>query len=271
MTLTPEVFAILGALVEERAGLRYGPHDLDLFAAKLSTRVAEAGFDSFLDYYYFLRYDPDGARELEKVVEALVVHESYLFRERDQMEVLVETIILPAVAEGRRMRVWSAACANGEEPYTLAMMLDAEGVLDRVSILATDLSASAVARARAGELGRRALREVADSALVARWISETPDGPRVAERLREAIEFRQLNLLDDAAVRGLGELDVILCRNVLIYFSDATMRAVVDRLVSALRPDGTLWVGVSESLLRIGTSLVCEERRGAFFYRKARR
>ena len=267
--LAPEVFVILGALIEERSGLSYGPDDRELLASKIGPRATELGFDSFLDYYYFLRYDDAGGAELDALIDGLVVNESYLFREHDQLRYLVDRTITKAVAEGQSPRIWSAACAQGEEPYTLAMMLEGRGIRERVSIVATDVSARAIERARRGQLSRRALRDVREPTLAARFVREGRDGPVVTEDLRRTIDFRRVNLLDGAAVAALGTFDLILCRNVLIYFSDATVRTIVDRLVAALAPGGTLWVGVSESLLRLGTSLVCEEREGVFFYRSA--
>ena len=267
--LAPEVFAILGALIEERTGLSYGPDDRELLASKIAPRAAELGFDSYLDYYYFLRYDAAGESELDALIDALVVNESYLFREHDQLRHLVDAVIVPAVGEGRHVRIWSAACAQGEEPYSIAMMLEARGVLDRVSIVASDVSPRALERARRGQLSRRALRDVREPALASRFVHESGAGPMVSESLTRAVDFRRVNLLDPSAIAALGAFDAILCRNVLIYFSDATVRGVVGRLVSALAPGGTLWVGVSESLMRLGTSLVCEERGGVFFYRRA--
>ena len=105
--------------------------------------------------------------------------------------------------------------------------------------------------------------------LVARYLEVSPQGVIVAPRIRSAVTFERLNLLDAAAVAKLGSFDAILCRNVLIYFKETRVLSVVDRLAAALAPGGLLAVGVSESLLRFGTSLVCEERGGSFFYRRA--
>lgn len=101
------------------------------------------------------------------------------------------------------------------------------------------------------------------------WLQPEGEAYRVSKRLRDAIEWRQVNLVDSAAVRKLGRFDAIICRNVMIYFRDETTKLLAARLHDALVDDGLLLVGVSESLLRVGTSFVCEERRGAFFYRKA--
>ncbi|RKH02766.1 CheR family methyltransferase [Corallococcus carmarthensis] len=268
LPLSPQVLAILAMLIEQRSGLHYGPEDRDLLAEKLSTRALDAGFDSLLDYYYFLRYDPKGPAVLDSLVEALLVHETYFFREPQALEVLVDSLLVPEVRAGRKPRVWCAACATGEEPLTLAMLLDARGVLEDVSILATDLSARALERAQTGEYNLRCLRALPPG-VQGRWLDVVDGRPRVRPDLVARVEWRQLNLVDTANYPAPGSCDAILCRNVLIYFQDDTARRVVDGLTRTLRPGGHLVVGTSESLMRFGTALHCEERRGSFFYCKA--
>src|SRR3954462_10757075 len=136
LALSPQVFAILSALIEERIGIHYSLTDRDILAEKASTRAVEAGFDSLLDYYYFLRYDDDSARELDALIDALVVNETYFFREFDQLLVLVDEFLVPKVAAGARPRLWSAASSSGEEPLTVAMLLAERGCLEKVEIVA---------------------------------------------------------------------------------------------------------------------------------------
>lgn len=267
--LTPQLFAVFLDLVEMASGLHYAAADRELFAAKLTAHAAERGHDLLLDYYYRLRYDDPAGVELASLIEALLVHETYLFRELGALTALVDSYIVPRVRAARRVRVWSAACSTGEEPYALAMLLDDRGVLDAVEIVATDLSAVAIDRARDGHLGRRALRDGHPAELVARYTEADGDGLRVVPRIRNAVQFSTLNLIAPRA-HDRGVFDVILCRNVLIYFRDDQVRQVIDRLVAELARDGVLAVGVSESLLRFGTRLICEERGSAFFYRCAR-
>lgn len=266
LPLSPQVFAILSTLVEERCGLHYGASTMALFGDKVSQRAVEAGFESLLDYYYFLRYDPGSAGELEALVEALVVNETFFFREAAQLAVLVRDWLVPAVRAGRRPRVWFAACATGEEPLTVAMMLAEHGVLGKVELVATDISRRVLGRARAGVYGDRALRALPSAAR--RWITSAGTQHVVSAELTAAIVWARVNLVSPDEVSALGTFDAVVCRNVLIYFNDDTTRVVVDRLAGALVPGGHLLVGCSESLLRLGTLLRCEERGGAFFYTK---
>lgn len=263
------VVAILSTLIEESAGLHYGSGDHELLVDKVSDRAVEAGFESLLDYYYFLRYDPAGPTELQKLIEALVVGETYLFRELTALKVAVNRFVKPVAEQGQRPRVWCGACATGEEPFTFAMLLGEQGLLGKTELIASDISHKSLERARSGQLGRRSVRDVPSRALVDRWVRETPArGTHVAKELVDAIDFRRINLTVPPEVASVGPCDLILCRNVLIYFKDETAAQVVNALASALRPGGVLLVGVSESLLRLGTALSCEEHDGAFFYRK---
>jgi chemotaxis protein methyltransferase CheR len=264
LPISPQLFAILSGLVEERLGLHYDPEDAPLLADKLTPRALERGFDSLLEYYYFLRYDGGAAAELDALADALVVNETYFFREPDQLRVLVDIL---AESPGRR-RVWCAASSTGEEPYTLAMLLAERGILDRVSILASDVSVRALGRARDAVYRGRSFRALPDEAR-RRWFTPDGDALRVVPEVRHAVHFRQINLRDDATIATLGNFDAVLCRNVLIYFRDQLVKEVVARLSDRLVPGGHLLVGASESLLRLGTSLACVERGGTFLYLRA--
>ncbi len=275
--LSPQLFAILSALVEERLGMHYAAEDLEIFSDKVSGRILEAGFDSALDYYYFLRYDAAGAVELDALADALVVGETYFFRELDALRAGVTEVLVPAVVKRGRARVWSAACATGEEAVSLALLLDEAKIRDRTDLVATDVSARAIGRAREGSYGNRSLRALPPNKpppgfteVLQRLTDVTllREGARarVERSVISGIDYQQLNLLDDGAVAALGMFDLVLCRNVLIYFADATVKRVVQSLSRALRADGRLIIGASESLLRFGTMLRCEERGGAFLY-----
>ncbi len=267
--LSPQLFTVFAGLVEDAAGLHYAPADRELFASKLLAHAALRGHEVLLDYYYRLRYDDQGGTELASLIEALLVHETYLFREARALTALVDSHLVPIVEARKRARVWSTACSTGEEPYTLAMLLEARGVLDAVQIIASDISPAVIARAQHGTIGRRGPRGGDPADLAGRFTTVSAHGITVAPRIRNAVQFFTMNLIDPIA-SGLGVFDVILCRNVLIYFTDEQILRVVERLADRLTPGGLIAVGVSESLLRFGTRLVCEERGSSFFYRCAR-
>lgn len=263
-----ESLAIFRLFVEERTGINYGPAQSAIFLDKLTSHAHEEGHASLMDFYYALRYDDADGSKLAALVDALVVGETYFFREFDQLKMLVDEVLVPAVKQGRHPRVWSAACATGEEPLTLAMLLAERRIDGAVDVVASDISRRALRRAERGEFTQRSLRQIPDVGLSSRFIQVTPQGPRVQPAIAQTVTWHQVNLIDKDAVAALGSFDVILCRNVLIYFSDATICAVVDNLCGNLKPDGYLAVGASESLLRFGLGLACEEKRGVFVYKK---
>jgi len=267
LSMSPQVFSILSALVAERAGLHFDLPHATVFGEKVAARAAELGFESLLDYYYFLRYDAGGPAETEALIDALVVNETYLFRELPPLETMVRELLLPRVQAGQRPRVWSAACSTGEEPHTVAMLLATYGILEAVELVASDISGTALARARTGRFGRRALRYDIPG-FAAGWLDVGEREIVIRRRFTDAIQWRRLNLLQQDAVAAMGLFDVILCRNVLIYFSDDTVRRVVTSLAGQLVEGGALFVGIAESLLRFAIPLSCEEQSGIFLYKK---
>jgi chemotaxis protein methyltransferase CheR len=198
------------------------------------------------------------------------VGETYLFRELPSLRVLVDHEIVPRTLRQSPVRVWSAGCATGEEPATLAVLLAELHCLDRVDLCASDVSAAALARARTGGFPSHALRLPALPDLAQRWLSVLPDGSiQLAPELLARVRWQAVNLLDAPAVRALGAFDAIVCRNVFIYLGERATRTVMTHLTEALRPGGVLLVGVSESLQRFTPALTCEEHDGTFYYRKS--
>ena len=267
LSLSLQVFAILSALVEERTGLHYDLRELSLFAERVSARATERGFESLLDYYYFLRYDDAAEAEFALLADALVVNETYFFRELSPLKVVVSELLPPLLARGTRPRIWCAACSSGEEPLTLAMLLDEAKILDQVTIVASDISARVLAQAKDGVYRRRSLRSLPPGVL-GRWLEGDENGARVAPHIARAVSWRRVNLVDEREPLELGTFDVIICRNVLIYFRDQTIEKVVERFWRQLAPGGHLVVGASESLLRFKVPFACHEQGGAFFYRR---
>jgi chemotaxis protein methyltransferase CheR len=268
LQLSPAVFSILSGLIEEKLGIHYNLLDRELLQDKASGRALEAGFDSMLDYYYFLRYDPAGVKELDDLAESLVVNETYFFREWKAIEVLVHSFIKPLCAQGLRPRIWSAACSTGEEPLSLAMLLADLGILDSVDIVASDISMKALFRPQKNRYGKRSIRTTTPPKFIEKYLEPIGDEYRVSDTLINKIEWKQLNLLDEEKFFSMGKFDVVLCRNVLIYFSDSTIQKILERFHHTLNPQGLLLVGVSESLLRYGTKFHGEERDGTFIYKK---
>lgn len=264
------VFVILRDLVRDRIGIWFDDDKRDLLAGKLADRVRELGLASFLDYYYLLKYDPASDDEWPRLTDALSVQETYFWREPSQVRALVDVLVPEHVAAGRGpVRVWSAACASGEEPFTLCMALNEAGWFDRadVEVWASDVSPAALAKARRGVYRERAFR-VLPPELRAKYFTPAAGGWRAAPDLHARIKFVPANLLEPADTVALATATFVFCRNVFIYFSAATVARVVRQFADRMPTPGYLFPGVSESLLRITTAFQLEEVGGAFVYVK---
>jgi chemotaxis protein methyltransferase CheR len=268
--LSSAALPLLAAVVHERLGLAYEPHRYDVLADRLAPLVLERGFDSFLDYYYLLKYDADASGEWRRVMDALSVTETYFWREIDQLRAVADHIV-PALARDRLpLRVWSVPCATGEEPLTLAMLLEEAGWFGRaaIEIHASDASPAALERARAGYYRERSFR-VLPPALRERYFTPAGEGWRVSPALHARVtSWSVANLLCEGDVAPRARVPIVLCRNVFIYFSAASMTRVADSFARAMPPRGYLCLGASESLLKLRTAFTLEEIGGAFVYVK---
>jgi chemotaxis protein methyltransferase CheR len=266
--LAPGAITLVRDLVHERAGLFYDDGRLSQMADRLAPLVANRRFDTFLDYYYFLKYDPGSADEWLAVMDALSVPETYFWREADQLRAVAD-VIIPALARkvARPLRIWSVPCASGEEPLSLAMMLDQRGWREPVVIEGSDASPAALARAAAGVYRERAFRSL-PPALRQQYFEPVQSGWRIDPDLARRVSWSQVNLVDTAAVCARAAADVILCRNVFIYFSELAIRKVVDTFARAMPSPAYLCVGAAESLLRITDAFELEQVGEAFVYVK---
>jgi chemotaxis protein methyltransferase CheR len=270
----PPDYVRLAQLIEERTGLFFDNSRGFLFSDKIAPLVAERGFTSVEDYYYFLRYDPQAEEEWKRVHSALAVNETFFWREYDQIRATVETII-PALRHkhpGKPVRVWHAACASGEEAYTFAISLAEAGLsAGAVEIIATDFNPNALLAARKGIYRQRAFRSIPPAILAKYFQPVGKDHYQIVERISSRVDFRFLNLLDENAMTLMNNFDVIFCRNVFIYFSENAIRRVIERFDRSLNPDGTLFVASAESLLRLTTRFDLVEIGSAFGYQKRRK
>jgi len=261
-------------LINERTGMFFDNGQGDLLMDKLSPLVIERGFSSYLDYYYLLKYDAAAGSEWQNVMNTLSVQETYFWREMDQMRALVRTMLPQWQARNPNstVRIWSAACATGEEPLTIAMTLNEAGWFERtaVEIFASDASTNAIARAQEGVYRERAFRNL-PAHLRDRYFDCEGPGWRVKRELHSRVKWEIANLIDESQIAPLANADFIFCRNVFIYFSEAAIGRVVRSFARFMRPPGFLFVGAAESLLRMTTEFNLTEVDDAFVYVKRER
>lgn len=267
--LAENIFILLRDLIHERTGLFFGSDRRELLADKLSPRVVDCGFESFIDYYYLLKYDTARADEWRRLMDVLAVPETYFWREADHINALVNVVVPALAQQGRPLRIWSAACASGEEPLTLALALTEAGWMERlpIEIRASDASEALLDKARAGVFRERSFRAL-PPVLQAKYFEPNGSGWCVAPQILRAVSWQTANLTVEADVAALATADIIFCRNVFIYFSDAATAKVVNTFYRLMPSPGYLFVGTSESLLRLGTRFELEDIGNTFVYVK---
>ena len=264
---------VLRELVHERTGIVFEDHRLAILAERLAPLVVRRGFRSYLDLYYLLKYDePAAAAAWREVFDALAVPETYFWREIDQVKAIVCRVVpdLVRAARGGVVRIWSAPCASGEEPLTIAMLLAEAGWFDRawIEIHASDASPAAIGRALAGRYRPYSLRALPPH-LAEKYFAHDAGTYVADERLRSRIaSWTIVNLLAADQVAPFACSPIVFCRNAFIYFSGHAIRRVVGTLAAAMPAPGYLCVGASESLLSVTTAFALEEIDGAFVYVK---
>ena len=244
-------FSRISRVLYDVCGIHLTEGKEDLVKGRLMKRLRLLRLDDFDAYLKFLDQDSSG-QELSAMVDSLTTNKTDFFREIQHFEFLSQRIVPELVARGTSLRIWSAGCSTGAEPYSLAIQLrESIQDLDRwnARILATDISTRMLAKARDGVYAEDELDGVAP-ALIQRYFTAVPGAHprsyRVQDRLKKLVQLANLNLMDPWPIRG--PFDLILCRNVMIYFDKATQVRLVHRFAELLRPGGHLFVGHSESL-----------------------
>lgn len=263
------VFLLLRELIRDRIGVSFEDNSRDLLALKLRDRLRARGLRAFLDYFYVLKYGPAGD-EWDRLTDALSVQETYFWRELDQVRAFVDVLVPQHVAANRGpLRVWSAACATGEEPFSLCIALNEAGWFERadVEVWASDVSPAALEKAQNGVYRERSFRALPPT-LREKYFTPVEGGWRAARDLHSRIRFVRANLMESADTSALATAPFIFCRNVFIYFSAATVAQVVRHFADRMPTPGYLFPGVSESLLRVTSAFQLEEVGKAFVYVK---
>jgi chemotaxis protein methyltransferase CheR len=261
------VSRLLRDLVHERTGIYFETDRLDLLLEKLEARARAHGCISYLDYYYILKYEEKGTDEWRRVMDAFSVQETYFWREFDQIRTLVDVVVPDWFKRHTTpLRIWSAACATGEEPYSIAMALSEAGWGSHpIEIVASDASEAALAKARAGVYRERSFRSLPPH-LKEKYFKPAPDGLRILPEIAQRVTFQWANLVVPAEIHAFAGSFVIFCRNVFIYFSPASIGRVVGVFAERIQPDGYLFVGTSESLVKLTEEFELQEIAGAFVY-----
>ncbi|MEO6246441.1 MAG: protein-glutamate O-methyltransferase CheR [Opitutaceae bacterium] len=259
---------LLRDLVHERTGIYFELERTGLMFEKLEARAIAHNCRSYLDYYYILRYDDTkSAEEWRRVMDAFSVQETYFWRELDQIRALVDCVVPAWFRQNTApLRIWSAACATGEEPYSIVMALrDAGWGHHPIEVWASDSSEIALTKARAGVYRERSFRAL-PLALRAKYFTAQGEGWLLKSEISSQVKFCWANLVDLERATEIPPVQAIFCRNVFIYFSPGTIKRVLASFARRMPPEGHLFVGASESLLKLTRQFELKEIGGAFVY-----
>jgi chemotaxis protein methyltransferase CheR len=271
---SPEVFRLLRDLIYDYCGIHFADDNAYIIHRRLQPRLDALSLGDYGDYYRYLRSCDELARklELEEIVDRVTNNETYFFRESYQLHAFRDEILpelYKSAPRGKRLTVWSAGCSSGEEAYTIAILIHETGLFAdwEVRVFGNDISRRCLSVARKAQYGRSSFRAT-DERILRRYFREVEGKQQVREEVRALCSFGQINLIDEAMMRLVGDIDVVFCRNVLIYFDLASRRRVIDTLHKKLVPGGYLLLGHSESLINLTTAFDLVHLKNDMVYRK---
>jgi chemotaxis protein methyltransferase CheR len=249
LPLNDSTFKNLRDYIYDQSGIYITDSKKYLVENRLSRIIREKKLDSFEEYLKLIKYNSNG-NELTRLFDAVTTNETYFFREPHQLDVFMESVV-PKVLEqkkGTGIKIWSAACSTGEEPYTLSMMLMEKRLTQsKVKIFASDLSEGVLSSAQRAVYNSYSVRNIPPSYLN-KYFSDSGQTYPLKPAVKNSVTFKKVNLINSGDMKSLRGMDIIFCRNVLIYFDTKAKQKVVSNLYDSLTPGGYLIIGSSESL-----------------------
>lgn len=274
--MTDETFILLRDFIYEHSGIYFADSKKGQLETRLVMRLKANNFPGFDKYYYLLKYDPQAAREMRALFDSVTTNETSFFRSPPQIQAFQEKVLAELIARREKkgenvLRLWSAGCSTGEEPYTMGIVL--KEVLNSklsqwdIKIVASDISEKALKSAKAATYSDYSLRGVPPEIKQKYFI---PNGGmyKISEDIVSLVDLQYLNLNDMKRVQLMKGFDIIFCRNVLIYFDDAARKRFVSQLYDSLNHGGYLFIGHSESLHNISRAFKLVHFPGALGYKK---
>lgn len=272
--LEDEDFQRLRDFIKEYSGIYFSNDQKYVFVSRLTGRLAVRKLNSFKDYYFFLKYAKEKDEELSTVVDLLTTNETYFFREIMQLKALFEEIV-PVIKDEKSymprptLRIWSAGSSTGEEPYTIAIMAKEYGVEKdfNLEIHATDISQRVLTVSRKGVYGSASFR-VTDEYYKNKYFEPHDDKLRIKDEIRNMVKISHINLMDSSVINLLSLMDVIVCRNVLIYFDPEAKKKLTGMFYDKLNDNGWLLLGHAESLINVTSMFKLIQLKNDLVYRK---
>jgi len=272
--LPEDVFRLLRDFIHDYCGLFFDDGSKFLLERRLNRRLEQHQLKSFEEYYHFLRYDRKREEEIVVLVDNLTTNETYFFREVAQLKAFSDEI-LPELrsrnAGKKSLRIWSAGCSTGEEPYTIAILLLESGNWWRdwqVEIMGSDINQRVLHTARKGMYKKGSHRATPPDMLRKYFVEEGKGDYRINDAVRQLVSFSYVNLLDPFKTSLIRDLDIIFCRNVIIYFDRNAKKKVIETFYDKLQEGGYLLLGHSESLINLSTAFTLRTLQHDMVYQK---
>ena len=274
--LSDEKFKQIRDLIYEESGMYFSDTKKYLLENWLSKRMEEIQLNSFEEYYYLLRYAPKRREELASLIDQVIVNEAGFFRNMPQLQAFEREIVPKILKDNNsgapKLRIWSAGCSNGQEPYTLAMILSEMSATKAFKfepeINANDTSRAIILEAQKGRYKECYLKNVPDYYKSKYFAKAGEDAYVISDPIKRMVKFSIMNLLDEVKVRMIRDMDMIFCRDVLVYFDNEAKKKVVGMFYDALKPEGYLFIGHSESLHNISWAFKLMLFPNAMVYKK---
>lgn len=254
-SLTRDEFRRLCDFIYRRTGMVFTEAKRYYVERRAVERMEQTHSASFEPYFARVRANANG--EIEQLVNAFTVNETYFYREEHQLKCLTADLLdarLKLKPHGEPLRIWSVPCSTGEEPYSIAIwLLENWPLVDRyeIEIVGSDIDTDVLALARAGSYGKRALMKLPQPVVQKYFATDDSVTWRIVDELRGSVSFTEANIVDRGSTKPHGQFDVVFCRNVLIYFDDLARRTAAENLFENLLPGGFICLGHTESMSRI--------------------
>lgn len=268
--MSEELFRLFRDYILSQCGIYFKETNKFLLERRIMQRIKALQFQSYEQYYYYLTYDPRASQEIDLLYDVITTNETYFFREQKQLKAFIEEIVPEILSSKDKLRLWSAGCSTGEEPFSIAMLLYEYNYFSKanIDIFASDLSQDAIVKARKGVFRENSFRSCPEYYKKKYFEEVSPGLYKIKDEIRQKVSFGKLNLLDTNRIYLLGYLDIIFCRNVIIYFDDKAKKRVVDMFYDRLYPQGFLLLGHSESLITITTKFKLRHFKNDMVYQK---
>ena len=268
-----DVFRMIRDFISDTCGLYFNDNMHYKLEDRLNRRLKIHHMNDFREYYRFLRYSEKRNDELREIMDILTVNETYFFREQEQLAAFSKKI-LPELKERnkdkKKINIWSAGCSTGEEPYTIAMLIIEDGGFNgwEINILGTDISERVLKAAREGVYKKNSFRTTNPYFINAYFQKQLNEDQKISDKVKRLVTFSRLNLFDILKIKLIGEIDVIFCRNVLIYFNRDARKNVIENFHETLVEGGYLLLGHAESLINISTAFRLQYIENDIVYQK---